>query len=347
MQQATTREACRSASGLAAALTPFAAIADRSLPRDRRDAMIAAGCLIVPWTIHPEGKDVGGSLCADGTPVEASLAFDRTGTIELRLVGDVGAGIVAHTAPERRRQVIERCARFAGPGAVGAMIGELAARHIEGLPPTARALAFVGAGASASRPFHRMFYFSFSGMAPGAAQALLARHVDATIGDRLWSLAGRLGFPVQGVGYDVEDDRIAKLQIYCRFPVEAGQDVRMRLSRLNHGDVDRCADLLSTILPPTITHSNHHLLGLGVATEHIAGQRIAPRLYSPLVAHGVDSFAGLRPAFAALASRWGADLPEAIGMTSAYTPTLLSVSSVAASERCALYFKIDGRAQPV
>lgn len=346
MDSATARSARRAVPDLAEALAPFAAIAHDTLPPARRDAMIAAACLIAPWTVHPGGEDVGGALCADGTPLEASLAFDRSGTVELRLVGDVGAGIAAHDPRERRRQVIERCAQLAGPGKAGALVGELAACHLEGRSPSARALAFVGAGASAVRPFHRMFYFGFDGLAPAAAQALMAQHIDASLVAQLWSMAERLRGRVQGVGYDMEGERLTKLQLYARITIDAGQPFHDLLSPCGEKDVAACADLMTAILPPPVARSPHHLVGLGVATDRSAAAQVAPRLYAPLAAHGIDRFDALRPSWAALASRWQAPVPEAIDLAFACTPTMLSASSAAGSERCAIYFGIDSPAGP-
>lgn len=335
-----------SAPELAVALAPLIAIAHRALPPQRRDEMIAAACLIAPWTVHPDGHDVGGALCADGTPLEASVAFDPRGGVELRLVGDIGAGIAASDVAQRRHRVIERCARFAGPGDAGAMVAELAARHIEWRPPTARALAFVGAGASAQRPFHKMFYFGFAGMAPAAAQTLVARHADAAVVERLWALATQAGLQLQGVGYDLEGGRITKLQIYARFAIDAGQDMRQRLSQIGDEDIARCADMMAAVLPAPVAPSSHHLLGLGVATEGGAAGRMAPRLYAPLPAHGIDRMADLQPGWTALASRWRTTLPEATAPADACTPTLLSLSSAAGSERCAVYFSLAESTSP-
>lgn len=346
MDRPTARRARRAAPDLAVALAPFAAIADSILPPDRRDAMIAAACLIAPWTVHPDGEDVGGALCADGTPLEASIAFDRHGATELRLVGDVGAGIAAHDLLERRRQVVERCAQLAGSGGAGALVGPLAAQHLEGRPPSARALAFVGAGASATRPFHRMFYFSVEGLPPDSAKALMAQYTDPGLVERLWSMAERLGGRVQGVGYDLEGERLTKLQLYARLTLGAGQTFGELLAPCGDDDVATCAGLITTILPPPVVHSPHHLVGLGVGIDRGAAARIAPRLYAPLAAHGIDRFDALQPGWTALVSRWRAPLPKAIALASACTPTLLSASSVADSQRCAIYFKLDGPPGP-
>ena len=339
------RRARRAVPDLAAALAPFVALAGSVLPPDRRDAMIAAACLIAPWTVHPDGENVGGALCADGTPLEASLAFDRHGDIELRLVGDVGAGIAAHDPHERRRQVAERCARLAGPGEAGAQVGDLAARHLEGRPPGARALAFVGVGASATRPFHRMFYFSFEGLLPAAAQALMAQHLEPALVARLWSMAGVAAGRVQGVGYDLDGECVTKVQLYARMAIGARQDFRELLAPCGEADLAACADLMSAMLLPPRARSAHHLVGLGVAKDGGAATRIAPRLYAPLAAHGIDRFAALGPAWSALASRWRAPVPEVIGLASACTPTMLSASSTSGSERCAIYFSIGGPAR--
>lgn len=328
---------------LEAALAHVAALAARTLPPARREEMIAAACLLGSWTVHPDGADVGGALCRDGTPIEASLGFDPQGGIETRLVTDVGAGVAGDDFETRRRRVAERCRRFAGEAA-GGLIEEWIATHLARLPPTTRALAFLGAGASASRPFHRMFYFSFHGLTAAQARATLAGRLDAAIVERFWETARRLGASVEGVGYDICAGRCARLQLYARFLVEAGADLRARLAPAADDDLARSAELLSSLTAGMRAASNLVFLGLGVTTPPDSPPRLAPRLNCALAPHGADDFARLANALAALAGRWPR-VPDLDGLAAGFSPTMLSAGSGAAGERIAVYFRPHGLAR--
>ncbi|MBL8589634.1 MAG: hypothetical protein JNK46_13960 [Methylobacteriaceae bacterium] len=333
--------ATSAASRLEAALAAFAAVTARRLPAARCDEMVAAACLIGAWTQHPDGADVGGALCADGTPIEASLNFDAQGRVETRLVTDVAAGVAATDFAARRAAVAARCRAFAGEEAA-ALVEDLAATHLAELPASTRALAFLGAGASAARPLHRMFYFSFAGLTARAVEAQLAGRIDAAIVTQFQALARRLDATVMGVGYDIEAGRCVKAQLYARFSCDAATDLRARVAPAQDEGVARAAGLLSTLLAPMRAATNDVFLGFGVAMSPGAPPRIGARLNCALAPHGVTDFAAVDHALAPLAGRWRA-APDLTGLADAFMPTMLSAGATG-GERVAVYFKPQGLA---
>jgi len=318
----------------------FAAWIEPLFPRDEQQRILESFAFLVDRAFTdpiPQGRRRS-NLCADGTPLEMSLALDDRGRWAIRFVCDVAAADASDgDSIGFHRYLADRV--IPDYGSRAAELDWLFARHLSGALESSRFRVWYGMGFAPGQMELGKLYFNTEWLSSIQVQDIMARLLSPEVLDGLVSIPLLETEPYAGVGYDFDHVGLRKLKVYVR-PAEFNVGALVRSVGCH------CSGRESSfrqILDRVADARGSPYKGNFVAS---AGQvpRLAKRefkVYLPLAAWGIRDFASTAPLLQAILAGWGfrtGALDTATGPARC-VPTLLAIGVDDDRELASIYFK--------
>lgn len=281
-------------------------------------------------------------LTTDGVPLEFSCVVGPSGVESVRFIVDPQAGPqdTAHA-----QAAIRRHANLVVPRTESSrdLINLLLDRHLGGLPNFSR--SYVGFGARfapgksrAGRLYFKTWWTSFWNV-----YRILSELVDND-GFRLFRSSFLGQERIQGVAYDFDAGRLARVKLYVwagPSPIDAVCALAADLPGLRRAPLDDLLALVAEAAPDPMLYPPV-LIGVGFAPE---GDYCDMKVSFPAAEWEWNAFSALKPVLSAVLGYWG--LPADVGNTvkgpSApwwrFVPTWISIDISPNGESLSVYFK--------
>ncbi len=328
------------ASGASGTLSSFfAAWIEPLFPRDEQTRMLEGFAFLVDRAFAaPLGPGSRRSnLCADGTPLEMSLALDNSGRWAIRFVCDVAAGSTADESIGFHRALADRVIPDSGSRAEE--LDWLFGKHLSGALESSRFRVWYGMGFAPQHMDVGKLYFNTEWLSAVQVHEIAARFLSPEMLDGLASIPLLKRESYVGVGYDFDRAGLRKLKTYVRL---AGLDVAALESSVDchcRGRQGRFRQLLERVA---------EACGRPYEDSFVASAGYVPRwgkrefkVYLSLAAWGIRDFAATAPLLQAILAGWGfqAGTLDTSPGPAGCVPTLLAIGVDDDRELASIYFK--------
>lgn len=274
-------------------------------------------------------------LCADGTPVEFSVALDSHGQVAARFVCDVADARLELT---ELRQSLRDAAKYVIPSSWSCTpkLDELFARHLSGVRSSTLFKMWHGAGVSPGKPVMGKLYFNCEWL----SQKEVLTAISVAAGEDAEQLVAASPYfqtlGCAGVGYDFSPHGLHKVKVYVRVPQFDLSLALLEARGLPSIDHERCQELLSVITRSVTLSAPNYVFSLGFLP------RLGLQEWKVYLVLG-DMYADICSAGSILSvilNRWSFTAPQFdFSGPSRFKPTLLAAGVDGQREMASLYFR--------